>query len=37
MKTLHEMAVKLQEYIIKSQEDAHNSTNMNVTKYKNLK
>ena len=37
MKTLHEMAVKLQEYIIKSQEDAHNSTNMNVTKYNNLK
>ena len=37
MKTLHEMAVKLQEYIIKSQEDAHNSTNMDVSKYNNLK
>ena len=37
MKTLHEMAKKLQEYIIRSQQDAHNSTNMNVTKYNNLK
>lgn len=37
MKTLHEMAVKLQESIIKQQEDAHNSTNLNVTKYNNLK
>ncbi len=37
MKTLHEMAVKLQESIVKQQEDAHNSTNLNVTKYNNLK
>ncbi len=37
MKTLHELAIKLQTYIIKSQEDAHNATNMNVTKYNNLK
>ena len=37
MKTLHEMATKLQVYIIRSQQDAHNQTNMNVTKYNNLK
>ena len=37
MKTLHELAIKLQDYIIKSQQDAHNSTNMNITKYNNLK
>lgn len=37
MKTLHELATKLQQYIIKSQQDAHNSTNMNITKYNNLK
>lgn len=37
MKTLHELAMKLQAYIIKSQEDAHNQTNLNVTKYNNLK
>lgn len=37
MKTLHELATKLQEYIIKSQQDAYNSTNMNITKYNNLK
>lgn len=37
MKTLHELATKLQEYIINSQQDAHNSTNMSVTKYNNLK
>ncbi len=37
MKTLHELASKLQTYIIKSQEDAHNQTNLNVTKYNNLK
>jgi len=37
MKTLHELAIKLQEYIIKCQQDAHNSTNMNITKYNNLK
>lgn len=37
MKTLHELATKLQTYIIKSQEDAHNQTNLNVTKYNNLK
>ena len=37
MKTLHEMAVKLQESIIAQQEDAHNSTTLSVTKYNNLK
>lgn len=37
MKTLHEMAVKLQDSIIKQQDDAHNTTNLNVTKYNNLK
>ncbi len=37
MKTLHELAIKLQDYIIKSQQDAHNQTNMNITKYNNLK
>lgn len=37
MKTLHELAVKLQESIIKQQDDAHNSTTLNVTKYNNLK
>lgn len=37
MKTLHELASKLQEFIIRSQQDAHNQTNMNVTKYNNLK
>ena len=37
MKTLHELVTKLQQYIIKSQQDAHNSTNMNITKYNNLK
>lgn len=37
MKTLHELATKLQEYIIKSQQDAYNSKNMNITKYNNLK
>lgn len=37
MKTLHEMAVKLQESIIKQQDDAHNSTTLNVNKYNNLK
>ncbi len=37
MKTLHEMASKLQQYIIRSQQDAHNQTNMNITKYNNLK
>lgn len=37
MRTLHELAIKLQDYIIKSQQDAHNSTNMNITKYNNLK
>ena len=31
------MATKLQEYIIRSQQVAHNQTNMNVTKYNNLK
>ena len=37
MKTLHELAIKLQESIIKQQEDSHNSANLNVTKYNNLK
>lgn len=37
MKTLHELAIKLQESIIKQQEDSHNSENLNVTKYNNLK
>lgn len=37
MKTLHELATKLQQYIIKSQQDAHNETNMNISKYNNLK
>lgn len=37
MKTLHEMAVKLQESIIKQQDDAHNSTSINFSKYNNLK
>ena len=37
MRTLHEMASKLQQYIIRSQQDAHNQTNMNITKYNNLK
>lgn len=35
--TLHEMAVKLQEFIIRQQEDAHNSGSLNVAKYNNLK
>ena len=37
MKTLHEMASKLQQYIIRSQQDAHNQTNMSISKYNNLK
>lgn len=37
MKTLHEMAVKLQDSIIKQQEDAHNAATLNITKYNNLK
>lgn len=37
MKTLHELATKLQSFIIKCQTDAHNSTNLNVSKYNNLK
>lgn len=37
MKTLQELAIKLQESIIKQQEDSHNSANLNVTKYNNLK
>lgn len=35
--TLHELAVKLQESIIRQQEDAHNAGSINVTKYNNLK
>lgn len=37
MKTLNELATKLQTYIIKSQTDAHNSTNLIISKYNNLK
>lgn len=37
MKTLHELAIKLQESIIKQQEDSHNAANLNVTKYNNLR
>jgi len=37
MRTLHELAVKCQTFIIKAQEDAHNQTNMILTKYNNLK
>lgn len=37
MSTLHELATKLQESIIKQQENAHDSTNLNVSKYNNLK
>ncbi|MBE7713600.1 MAG: hypothetical protein E7Z87_07640 [Cyanobacteria bacterium SIG26] len=37
MKTLNELATKLQTYIIKSQADSHNSTNMSISKYNNLK
>ena len=37
MKTLHELATKLQEFIIKQQNDAHNQTNVIVTRYNNLK
>lgn len=35
--TLHELAVKLQESIIRQQEDAHNVGSINVAKYNNLK
>ena len=35
--TLHELAVKLQESIIRQQEDAHNAGSINVAKYNNLK
>lgn len=35
--TLHELAVKLQESIIRQQEDAHNASSINVAKYNNLK
>lgn len=37
MKTLSELAVKLQESIIKQQEDAHNSSSLNINRYNNLK
>ncbi|MCM1338353.1 MAG: hypothetical protein NC191_01620 [Muribaculaceae bacterium] len=37
MKTLHEMATKLQTFIIKAQEDAHNQANLSIAKYNNLK
>lgn len=37
MKTLNELAVKLQESIIKQQEDAHNSSTLNINRYNNLK
>lgn len=35
--TLHELANKLQQYIIKQQENAHDSMNLNTSKYNNLK
>ena len=35
--TLHELAVKLQESIIRQQEDAHNVGSINVAKYNNVK
>lgn len=35
--TLHELAVKLQESIIRQQEDAHNVGSINIAKYNNLK
>lgn len=37
MNTLHELATKLQESIIKQQENAHDSVNLNTSKYNNLK
>lgn len=37
MATLHEMAMKLQESIIQQQGDAHNSVNLNIHRYNNLK
>lgn len=37
MRTLHELATKLQSFIIKSQDDAHNATNLSIAKYNNLK
>ena len=35
--TLHEMAVKLQEFIIQQQSDAHSSSGLNINKYNNIK
>lgn len=35
--TLHEMAIKLQEYIIEQQEDAHNVSSLNINRYNNMK
>ena len=37
MTTLHEMAVKLQEFIIQQQSDAHSSSGLNISKYNNIK
>ncbi len=37
MATLHELAVKLQEYIIDQQTDAHNVSSLNMSKYNNMK
>lgn len=35
--TLHEMAIKLQEYIVEQQEDAHNVSSLNINRYNNMK
>ena len=35
--TLHEMAIKLQDYIIEQQEDAHNVSSLNINRYNNMK
>ena len=37
MATLHELAVKLQEYIVDQQTDAHNVSSLNLNKYNNMK
>ena len=37
MKTLNEMAQDLQDYILSSQQDAHNSSGFNAYRYNNLK
>ena len=37
MATLHEMAIKLQDYIVEQQEDAHNVSSLNINRYNNMK